>query len=374
MSKPTSKRGMLRISHTSSDGADVDTALPIAALNGGPQLTGSQATTNNPRRLSLSAFRGLAERLTHRWAEWVLGVIIVSASLLSLFWVFTVPILQNPDEDAHVDYAFSIYSAGRLLNSRRPPSGWNVHERAGTLNQATRWHITHQYTLYLSDSTDFQRLKFHAEEKVSPDYGTVVYYQRLDRNAPHSPADVPDLQAQDNPWVITLVTGYPFGYYALEAVWLWIIAKFTGSVVSLFFGARILSVVLFACSLVVNYATTRELRLGKARALALTFIVAFFPLTTFVSSSIQPDNLAFLLMLLCVYLSLLIHRGSHYWLLTLLGTALGILLVTKYQFYLFTFVSILGTLASEYLFKRRSGRAMLRGLSILLLPSALFFG
>jgi len=316
-------------------------------------------------------FRSVGQKVARRWAECILALIIISSAVLALFWVFTVPILQNPDENSHIDYAFSIYSAGRLLNVRRVPSGWNVHAGAGAHPGAAWERISHQYTLYLADSTDFQRLRFHPEEKVSPDYGTAAYYDRLDRNAPHSPAQIPDLQPQDNPW---LVTGYPFGYYALVAVWLGILGRFTGSVVALFFGARILSVVLLVGSLVLTYATTRELRLSKARALALTFIVAFFPLTTFVSSSIQPDNLSFLVMLICIYLSLLIRKSpSHHWLLALLGMALGILLVTKYHFYVFTFVSVLGAIAGEYIFKRRSRRAMLRGLSTLLLPSVLFF-
>src|SRR5512145_2975287 len=96
-------------------------------------------------------------------AEWVLVAIIFSACLLSVIWVFRVPLLQNPDETSHIDYVFSIYSAGRLLNMRTPPSEWNVHprfegrkDREGP-ESAPYDLLSHQYTLYLIDATDFQR-------------------------------------------------------------------------------------------------------------------------------------------------------------------------------------------------------------------------
>lgn len=373
MSKRASKKGVLRVTPGSSDGAGVNAVSTSVALEDTPLSIPETPPLANDRQITAADFRGKPHQITRWWAECILAVILISSALLALVWVFKVPILQNPDENSHVDYAFSIYSAGRLLNVRKPPSGWNVHARAGALPEAAWERISHQYTLYLADSTDFQRIRFHPEEKVSPDYGTAAYYQRLDRKAPHSPAKLPHLQPQDNPW---LVTGYPFGYYALVAVWLGILAKFTGSVVSLFFGARILSVVLFACSLFLTYATTRELHLSKARSLALTAIVGFSPLSTFVSSSIQPDNLSLLLVLLCFYCGLLLRRarGDRLWLLAFLGCALGALGVTKYHFFLLTLLSVLGMLVSEHIFQRKPGAALVRKLAILLLPSMVFLG
>src|SRR3954468_13905904 len=94
--------------------------------------------------------------LERGWSTWILGVIIISSFLLSPFWVFRVPILQSPDENSHIDYAFSIYSAGRLLSFHTPPSEWNVQARLGV---APWERISHRYTLYLIDSTDFERIR-----------------------------------------------------------------------------------------------------------------------------------------------------------------------------------------------------------------------
>jgi hypothetical protein len=313
-------------------------------------------------------FARLRQGLARRWAEYVLAVIIASAAALSALWAWTVPALQYPDEDSHIDYAFSIYSAGRLLNMRRAPSRWNTHPR---VEGADFERISHLYTLHLIDGADFQRLRYHPHERAAPDYGTPAYYQRLARAAPREPAGPEDLGPGDNPW---LVTAYPFGYYALVAAWLTLLSLFDEGPVVLFFGARALSVVLLCLSLVLVYATARQLRLGKWRSLALTAAIGFFPLTTFVSSAVQPDNLALTLSLLCFYLALKMRgRPGGRRLLAALAVALGALLVTKYQFYLFTALAVAGTVAGEHLFRRRPLRELLHDLTVLVLPSALFF-
>src|SRR5689334_2424112 len=127
--------------------------------------------------------------LKRHWSASVLALIILAACALASVWVLRVPLLQNPDESSHIDYVFSIYSAGRLLNVRQPPSAWNVHprfegrkDRVGP--ESTPYDLlSHQYTLYLIDATEFQRIRFHPEEKVRIDY-----YRNLDAAAPQQPA------------------------------------------------------------------------------------------------------------------------------------------------------------------------------------------
>jgi hypothetical protein len=320
---------------------------------------------------------GLLAKVKQFRAEWVLIAIVLSACLLSVVWVFRVPLLQNPDETSHIDYAFGIYSAGRLLNMRTPPSEWNVHprlegrkDREGP-ESAPYDLLSHQYTLYLIDATDFQRIRFHPEEKVSSDYGTRPYYQRLNANAPQVPARLPDLQPRDNPWI---VTAYPFLYYAVVAVFQKVISIFSSGPVWLFFGARLLSTIFLAANLILSYAVLRELRLKKKPALMLTAIVAFFPQTIFISASVQPDNLTMFLVLLCSYCALLFRqRPPAFKLQLVLGLALAALLVTKYHIFLFTAAAVLATVISEHIFRRRPAKDLLRQLPVLLLPSVLLF-
>ena len=322
--------------------------------------------------------RTIFTSLRQKWAECLLAVIILTASVLCVVWIFRVPLLQNPDESSHIDYVFSIYSAGRLLNVRKPPSAWNVHRRfEGRKDlegpESTPYDLlSHQYTLYLIDATEFQRIRFRKDEKVPAGYGTGEYYQKLQAGAPQTPAQLPDLQPQDNPWMIQ---AYPFLYYAAAAFFQRIVSIVASGPVSLFFSARILSVILFACSLVLVYKILRELRLRKIRALLLTAVVAFFPLTIFISASVQPDNLAMLLLLLSSYCALRIRRAGPDArnLTVVLALALGALLVTKYHVFLLTMLAVLGTLVTEYIYRRRSLTFIIRQLVILLVPSLLLF-
>lgn len=310
----------------------------------------------------------ILRRLKSHWAEIGLGLIVLSAASLSVYWVFKVPMLQNPDEDSHIDYAFSIHSADRLLNARRAPSQWNVHAQV----QGAPFHrISHQYTLYLIEASDFQRIRYHAAEKVPVGYGSLEYFRTLDQNAPSGPAGVTDLSPQDNPW---LMMGYPFGYYTLVAVWLDLLSLFSDRVSVLFFGARILSVFLLAGSLILGYAILRELRLTKVRSLALVAAVGFFPVVTFVSAAVQPDILSFFLSTLSFYCALRLRRPASEWRwLLALGIALGALIVTKYHFFLLTGSSVAGLVVCEHIFRHLPVRALLRKLTILFLPAVIFF-
>lgn len=310
----------------------------------------------------------IVRRFKSYWAGIVLTLIVLSAAGLSAYWVFKVPMLQNPDEDSHIDYAFSIHSAGRLLNARRAPSQWNVHAQV----QGAEFHrISHQYTLYLIEATDFQRIRYHQAEKVPAGYGSLEYFRTLDQNAPRGPAAVPDLSPQDNPW---LMMGYPFGYYTLVAVWVDLLSLFSDRVSVLFFGARMLSVLLLAGSLILGYGILRELRLTKIRSLALVAAVGFFPVVTFVSAAVQPDILSFFLSTLCFYCALRLRRPASEWCwLLVLGIGLGALIVTKYHFFLLTGSTVAALIVCEHIFRRLPVIALLRKLTILFLPAVIFF-
>ncbi len=117
------------------------------------------------------------------------------------------------------------------------------------------------------------------------------------------------------------------------------------------------------------------MRVRTSRAWMLSAIVAFFPLTTFVSSSVQPDNLTMFLVLVCSYCALLFRRreANRFRLSVVLGFALGALLVTKYHIFLFTAFAVFATVITEHFFQRRPVRRFARLLPLLLLPSIILF-
>src|SRR5262249_7471773 len=124
---------------------------------------------------AMPSSRGAIDWIKTNSAGVLLPLIIAGTASLSLYWVFLVPVFQSPDEPGHLDYAFNIYSAGRLINAREPYHRWNEAP------PSKPWHV---YTEYLIDRTNSRAMFWHFEGKVPPGYGTREFYERLDRGVP----------------------------------------------------------------------------------------------------------------------------------------------------------------------------------------------
>jgi hypothetical protein len=270
------------------------------------------------------------------------AAVIAASCILSSIWAFVVPIFQPPDEDVHFDYAISIFTANRLILAREKP--------------AAMWHhamfpVAHPYTWHLIVRTGTFDIKGQREVKVPPAYGTRAYYRGIDVTQPRS------AEHHNNPWIML---GYPFFYYALAAVWMKAIALATPSLTTLFFGARMLSVLLLAIGLAAAAGIVRRLGASPAQTAVYTAAVGFFPLTSFVSSAIQPDNLAFTLAQVCLWLALARRRFT-----AALGIALALLAVTKYHTFVCVFVAVVA-----YLIRHVERKDFLRILTPLLIAGA----
>lgn len=264
-------------------------------------------------------------------------LVIFLAGTLSTVWVFLVPIFQAPDEPAHFDYAISIYNARRLITLADGKPDW----------------IVSPYTKYLMQAVDFQRIMGHSSMRVQPGYDTREYFARVDATAPSlskplKPSGrisylVPDI--------------YPFGFYALEAFWMRAVSLFTGSLVTLFFAARLLCVFLLMVGLYFNYRTALNLGLPRWTSAALVAAVGFFPLTSLASSYVQPDNLAYALVSASLFFATELRSGAPQLRTVLpLGLSLGLLAVTKYQFFVSAAIPIVALFAVR-LARNRSSRA-----------------
>jgi len=241
-------------------------------------------------------------------------IVILLAGGLSTVWAFLVPIFQAPDEPAHFDYAISIFSAGRLITWADGEPDW----------------IVSPYTKYLMRATDFDRIVWHSSMRVPAGYGGRAYFA-------HVAAEAPPLQAHVHGGgrISYIARLYPFGFYALEALWMRVVALFGGSLVAMFFAARLLCVFLMMLGLYFNYRTALNLGLPRWMSVGLVAAVGFFPLTTFVSSYVQPDNLAYALVSAALFFATeLSRRGLRPSIVAALGLCLGLLAITKYQFFL----------------------------------------
>jgi hypothetical protein len=281
-----------------------------------------------------------------------LAAIVGGATVLALLWVFLVPINQSPDEPVHFDYAISLNETRSLFRPEYVPP------------ELTRNYLVHPYTIHLATAAQTGEVALHPDARMAAGYGTRRFYQELEQLAP--PRD--GIRLPRPPALSGL---YPFGYYAVLAVWLEGVRHVHDGPVGLFFGARLFSVLLFGLTLVFSYATCRELDLRPALALALTAMIGFFPMTTFVSSYVQPDNLAFSLVSLGFFLALRWRRRPGGGLSAALGLTLGLLWVTKPHFAACVLLSAVSLVAARLWAERASPLGWLRHGALLLSPAVL---
>jgi hypothetical protein len=295
--------------------------------------------------------------LVRRWSEpseraanLVLAVIVLASSLVALAWVFYVPMFEAPDETVHFEYSAALYSAGGLVAPRdvarlSVPDGRPI-----------------PYPTYLEGQAAVAVIAEKPDVKAPAGYGGIAYYNAVDSSVI---AGETDQQLLSPP----LLRYYPFGYYLLDAAVMGATALFTRSPVALFFAARTLSVALLAISLVLTYLLLRRLRTGPLLALALTGVIGLFPMTTMLSSSVQSDSLSFTLSTLALLAALQLRRSSHdmRW-ITVLGLALGLLLVTKVHYFAIVAVAVGAMLVTQRLEARDARRWPLEA-AVLIVPS-----
>ncbi len=298
------------------------------------------------------AVPALTPLFANRWHFLSLVAIVLGSCSLALYWVFLVPIYQAPDEPMNLDYALAINEHGGLF--RVPGASFDSLPR-----------LVHPYSTYLAQKTETGRIIFQAAQKMAPEYGTAEFYAKLEREAP-SRGDL-RIDTPNGPYAV-----YPFGYYGLLALWIELLHVHGDGPVFIFFGSRCLSVVLLFFSLCLTHATLRHLEYGAMFSLFLTAVIGFFPLTSFVASAIQMDNLSFTLVSLCFYASARLKREPRNpRLLALLGLAFGGLLITKLHFLLCVSVPILSMLATRVNLRSLSWARILTLVCLLAIPSSI---
>jgi hypothetical protein len=274
---------------------------------------------------------------------------ILLAGALSTLWVFLVPFFQSPDEPAHFDYAISIYNAHRLISRADGQSDW----------------IVSPYTKYLMKVSDYGRIAGHSPMHVSAAYGTRAYYTLIDAGAPNLQQQTPSIGR-----VNYIVRAYPFGFYALEALWMRAAAGLTHSITSVFFAARILCVLLTMLGLYFNYRTALNLGIGRWTSVALVGAIGLFPLTSLVSSYIQPDNLSYALVSAALFFATRIRNATPSpAVMAPLGLALGLLAITKYHFFFSVALPVILLFAAASLRAKTSGGKTLAMFGWLVTPA-----
>ena len=228
---------------------------------------------------------------------------------IACLWVNLVPAFESPDESAHFDYVFALASNGGLLRAADGPVG--TDPRVATA---------------IRDS-DLLRISHHNDQRVAATYGSNLYREaiRIENEVyrDYSPRTSGAVRPE-------LASVYPFVPYALYAL---VALPFRGDVLSALYACRFASVAFTAIGILGWSGILRRIGIGKVHAIALVTIVAFFPLTSFVGSYVQPDTVAFAIVSLLLLVALRIRDGhanlAHGFTFALL---LSMLYGTKLQF------------------------------------------
>jgi hypothetical protein len=250
-------------------------------------------------------------RLSPLAAHALLGSVVALGTSLAICWALFVPILQDPDESAHIDYAFSILTGQRLMLSTGQTISTDVHP----------------YTRYLEAVTGFRGMRYSSYGRVPEGYGTRAYFARVDAGAPHvTPA------SSDTRPLPLYAHAYPFGFYALEAGVMALAGWFhPGSLVSQFFAARLFCVALLVPTLLCSYGIFRYTKLSRTVALLLTASIAFFPLTSSIFAYVQPDDFVAALVTAILLAALHLRDAPRWGTAAIVGTLLAALALTKYH-------------------------------------------
>jgi hypothetical protein len=261
----------------------------------------------------------------------------------------------EPDEIAHADAAFAFFDAGKPFR----------------LTRAVEGNFVTPEVRYLSRLTGYRRLRYNAYAAVAKGYGTSPYFRRIDSNAPKPTGAIPAAGATI-PYVLA---HYPSPYYRFVALAVrvgW--STFDRSLTAAFFCGRLLNVALLSLTLALAYATLCCVTRVPAQRLLLLAGVAFFPMSTWMGASIQPDNQSALFVSASLLAALRLRRHPES-LVALVALALGesALGVTKLQYALVTIVA-LGLAIRGALARQPPGRRALTVLVAYLVPLLVAYG
>jgi hypothetical protein len=240
-----------------------------------------------------------------------LAIVIVLALAITVKWVYTVPIFQNPDEPIHTDYAFALMDVGHPMQVSPIPQLSYVDPLTG----------------YLDGALATGKIAFAPHAIVQPAYGTPEMFAALDRNVPL--AD--EQRYREAPMPTRL--RYPIAYYGLIAVVGGTVRGITHSLVGAFFAMRLVGVALLGITLVCGFVVLRASGLNWITATAITAIVGLLPEQAFLSASIQPDTLSEAAATATLMTAVLFKRSpSRVW---LIATSLlfAVLFLTKIQYF-----------------------------------------
>jgi hypothetical protein len=229
---------------------------------------------------------------------------------LALAWARITPILQQPDELAHVDYTLALYQHGgpfRIAHAKRS---------------------THATTdaRYLLAALDYRRMRYDLVAGAPAGYGSRAYVERIDRGSPARSS----WAVRDGSALPYAAFQNPIGSYAFDAA----LMRARDAA----FGPQLFEDVQFvrdvhalALALVLGfaYACFRELGLARGTAAIAAAAAGLLPVSTILFSYVQPDAYTALFTTAALFFAYRAARSDSSVPFASLGVALALLCTVK---------------------------------------------
>jgi len=242
--------------------------------------------------------------------NWIYVCLFFLVLVRNLTWIYSIPVFQAPDEDDHFEYIRFLAEFKRLpfFESR----GWLSTETAFVFSKAGFFRIR----FHPEEKTDFENAQQFTEEILTFDY------------AP-----------QEGGWGLFLnIYSHPPLYYGILAIpYLFLMST---DFFTRFYMLRLFSCLFSILTVMICFKIARKLLRHKCLALASVFLVVFHPMFSFISASLNNDNLLVLMFALVFLLGLeeidrtksgkggrVINKDNILW-----GLVLGGGMLTKFNF------------------------------------------
>lgn len=237
-----------------------------------------------------------------------------------MLWLVLFPVFQTPDENRHYDYVLHLAKAKHF-----PKVDNYVGRRDHTMAE----------TEYLSKLVDFERLRFHWDQKTTFVLGADSLWQKVRTyKKTFAATDIPDSQNID-------LYAHPPLYYLLCAGVYNLAAGLGFNILLRFYIIRFLSVILIYSVILLSLKTLKIIRMPVIVRISVLTLLVFWSQLSMFAVSVQPDVLATLFVTLCIYLFVRSSSGkAKHSFYILAGLVLGGLGLIKIHYFAAVFLSV----------------------------------
>lgn len=266
---------------------------------------------------------------------------LLSVIVITLTYTVMIHPFEIPDENAHFSSLNFFYNEGRMP----------------TMKDANNLSIEERDTERILGIMEHENLySYHPNYRIEQITGRVGKYE----------SEIKNLNTPTNRTTYTVHQSalYPPLYYILTLPFFNYVAQ--ADILTRLFVSRLSSVIFTTITIFISYLFALEIFKKKSYALTIGAMILLYPMTTYVGSGVNSDNLHNLLFAVATLLAVkLINTGLNHNLSIAIGVVIGFDLITKPQAYTLFPIFCLALLIG---WKKVTWKVLLKNVILILIP------